>query len=173
MNILTLIAGIGVLFLALLDAFQTVILPRRAMGRFRITSIFYIVTWAPWSWLATRIKLERKRETMLSFLRPLSLVLLIVIWAGALVLGFALIFYGLGSPLRSLWANSRIPVRYLCKWDHAIHTGSRRCGATPLHYSRSGDSGSGNGAGFCCHGNRLFSSAVWSVFAAGSQYFAA
>ena len=41
---------------------------------------------------------ERKRETMLSFYGPLSLVLLIVIWAGALVLGFALIFYGLGSP---------------------------------------------------------------------------
>lgn len=97
-HILTLIAGIACLFLALLDAFQTVIVPRRATGRFRITRIFYIVTWAPWSWLAARIKTERNRETMLSFYGPLSLVLLIVIWAGALVLGFALIFYGLGSP---------------------------------------------------------------------------
>jgi hypothetical protein len=97
-HILTLIAGITCLFLALLDAFQTVIVPRRATGRFRITRIFYIITWAPWSWLATRINIERKRETILSFYGPLSLVLLIVIWAGALVLGFALIFYGLGSP---------------------------------------------------------------------------
>ncbi|HMD20995.1 MAG TPA: potassium channel family protein [Alloacidobacterium sp.] len=98
MNILTLFAGIACLFLALLDAFQTVIVPRRATGRLRITSIFYIVTWAPWSWFADRMKIERKRETMLSFYGPLSLVLLIVIWAGALVLGFALIFYALGSP---------------------------------------------------------------------------
>ena len=98
MQILTLIAGIACLFLALLDAFQTVIMPRRATGRFRITRIFYIVTWAPWSWLSSRVNNERKRETMLSFYGPLSLVLLIVIWAGALVFGFALIFYALGSP---------------------------------------------------------------------------
>lgn len=98
MQILTLIAGIACLFLALLDAFQTVIMPRRATGRFRITHIFYIVTWAPWSWLSSRVNNERKRETMLSFYGPLSLVLLIVIWAGALVFGFALIFYALGSP---------------------------------------------------------------------------
>jgi hypothetical protein len=86
------------LFFALLDAFQTVILPRRATGRFRITYLFYALTWAPWSWVADRIRVPRKRETMLSFYGPLSLVLLIVIWAGALVLGFALIFYSAGSP---------------------------------------------------------------------------
>jgi Ion channel len=95
---MTLIAGVACLFLALLDAFQTVILPRRATGRFRITRIFYTFTWAPWAWLATRVQNERKRETILSFYGPLSLVLLIAIWAGALVLGFALIFYALGSP---------------------------------------------------------------------------
>ena len=98
MQIVTLIAGTACLFLALLDAFQTVILPRRATGKFRITHIFYTVTWMPWSWFATRIKQERKRETMLSFYGPLSLVLLIAIWAAALVFGFALIFYALDSP---------------------------------------------------------------------------
>jgi hypothetical protein len=97
-QILTLIAGLACLVLALLDAFQTVILPRRATGRFRITRIFYVATWIPWSWFANKVKHERKRETMLSFYGPLSLVLLIVIWAGALVIGFALIFYALGSP---------------------------------------------------------------------------
>lgn len=98
MHTLSLIAGIACLFLALLDAFQTVILPRRATGRFRITRIFYIVTWRPWAWLAGKIEMPRKRETMLSFYGPLSLVVLIVVWACALVLGFALIFYSVGSP---------------------------------------------------------------------------
>jgi hypothetical protein len=98
MPVLSLIAGIACLALALLDAFQTVILPRRATGRFRITHLFYAVTWRPWAWLAGRIQNERKRETMLSFYGPLSLVLLIIVWAAALVLGFALIFYGIGSP---------------------------------------------------------------------------
>jgi hypothetical protein len=98
MHILSLIAGIACLFFALLDAFQTVILPRRATGRFRITRIFYSATWNPWSWLAGKIQRARKRETILSFYGPLSLVLLIGIWASALVLGFALIFYAAGSP---------------------------------------------------------------------------
>ncbi|WP_044934484.1 potassium channel family protein [Pseudacidobacterium ailaaui] len=98
MPLFSLIAGVACLMLALLDAFQTVILPRRATGRFRITHLFYAITWRPWAWLACRVSNERKRETMLSFYGPLSLVLLIIIWAAALVLGFALIFYGLSSP---------------------------------------------------------------------------
>lgn len=84
--------------IALLDAFQTVILPRRAVGRFRITRIFYIVTWWPWSRLARCIPSLRKRETALSVYGPLSLMLLIVVWAAALVLGFALIMWSLPSP---------------------------------------------------------------------------
>ena len=91
-------AGIVCIFLALLDAFQTVILPRRAVGRFRITRIFYIVTWTPWAYVAERIKHARKRETVFSYYGPLSLLLLIVVWAGALVLGFALILHSLHSP---------------------------------------------------------------------------
>ena len=37
MRIFTLLAGIVCLFVVLLDAFQTIILPRRASGRFRLT----------------------------------------------------------------------------------------------------------------------------------------
>jgi hypothetical protein len=31
----------------LLDAFQTIILPRRPVGRFRITRLFFLATWGP------------------------------------------------------------------------------------------------------------------------------
>ena len=48
MRIVTLVAGIVCLFAVLVDAFQTIILPRRATGRFRLTRLFYIVTWRPW-----------------------------------------------------------------------------------------------------------------------------
>jgi len=91
-------AGILCIFLALLDAFQTVILPRRAVGRFRITRIFYIATWTPWAYVAEQIKDARKRETAFSYYGPLSLLLLIVVWAAALVLGFALVLHALHSP---------------------------------------------------------------------------
>ena len=91
--------GVAFIFLALLDAFQTVISPRRATGRFRITRLFYIVTWWPWSQMATRIRHPRKRETALSFYGPLSLLLLIVVWAAALLIGFALLFHSQRAPL--------------------------------------------------------------------------
>ncbi|MGA7313152.1 MAG: potassium channel family protein [Silvibacterium sp.] len=93
-------AGIACIFFALLDAFQTVISPRRATGRFRITRVFYIVTWWPWSQIAERISNPRKRETALSFYGPLSLLLLIVVWATAILIGFSLLFFALHAPLR-------------------------------------------------------------------------
>jgi hypothetical protein len=93
-------AGIVCLFVALFDAFQAVILPRRATGRFRITRIYYVVTWWPWAQVAGRIRNPRKRETALSYYGPLSLILLIAIWAGGLLFGFALLYASLRSPIQ-------------------------------------------------------------------------
>jgi hypothetical protein len=93
-----LIAGILCVLVILLDAFQTIILPRRAIGRIRITRLFYVTTWKPWAFCARLLHNPRKRETLLSFYGPLSLILLLVVWASAMVMGFALIFYALGSP---------------------------------------------------------------------------
>jgi hypothetical protein len=98
-RVLALVAGVVCLFTVLLDAFQTIILPRRATGRFRLTSLFYISTWRPWVFFASRLHNTRKRETALSFYGPLSLIFLLVVWAGVMVVGFALIFYSMGSPL--------------------------------------------------------------------------
>jgi len=98
LHVILFCAGIACIFTALLDAFQTVILPRRATGRFRITRIFYILTWWPWSHVASSIRDARKRETAFSYYGPLSLLLLIVIWAAGLIFGFALILYSLRLP---------------------------------------------------------------------------
>lgn len=100
MHTFSFIAGMVCLFSALLDAFQTVILPRRASGRFRLTRLFYILTWTPWSAVASRVRNSRERETAFSFYGPLSLVFLIVAWAAALVIGFSLMYYGLGSQFK-------------------------------------------------------------------------
>src|SRR5664280_2216434 len=98
MRIFILVAGIVCLFAVLLDAFQTIILPRRASGRFRLTRIFYAATWRPWVFFARRLHDSRKRESAFCSYGPLSLIFLLVIWAGSMVVGFALIFYSLGSP---------------------------------------------------------------------------
>jgi len=98
MQILIFIAGIVCLLIVLLDAFQTIILPRRASGRFRLTQIFYRLTWPPWAFFVKRLDNPRSRESALSYYGPMSLIFLLVVWAAGMVAGFALIFYALGSP---------------------------------------------------------------------------
>ena len=98
MRAFTFIAGVVCLFAVLLDAFQTIILPRRATGRFRLTRIFYVLTWKPWVFLGKRLHNPRRRESFFSYYGPMSLIFLLAVWAASMVVGFALIFYALGSP---------------------------------------------------------------------------
>jgi hypothetical protein len=98
MQIVTMLAGIACILAVLLDAFKTIILPRRATGRFRITRIFYILTWKPWVFLTRQVHDPRQRESVFSYYGPLSLIFLLIVWAAGMVFGFALLFYSLGSP---------------------------------------------------------------------------
>ena len=98
MRLLTMFVGVLCLTIVFLDAFQTIILPRRAAGHIRLTRIFYLLTWNPWVFFARRITNSRKRETALSFYGPLSLIFLLVVWACGMVFGFSLIYFSLGSP---------------------------------------------------------------------------
>jgi Ion channel len=98
MRIITFIAGAVCLFAALFDAFQTIILPRRATGRFRLTRLFFAATWKPWVFFTTRIRDARKRESSFGYYGPMSLIFLLAMWATALTMGFALIYFALGSP---------------------------------------------------------------------------
>lgn len=99
MQYVALIAGILCLMAVLVDAFQTIILPRRATGPVRLTRLFYIATWKPWTWVAGRIRNPRRRETAFSFYGPLSLIMLLVFWAVTMLVGFGLLFYGFGSAI--------------------------------------------------------------------------
>jgi Ion channel len=98
MNAIAIIAGLICLSEILTDAFQTIILPRRASGRVRIGRMFLAATWYPWRALALRMRLGRRRESFLSYFGPLSLLLLVVVWAIGLTVGFALLYHGIGSP---------------------------------------------------------------------------
>src|ERR1035437_7387022 len=98
MRLLTLILGLLCLAEVLLDAFQTIILPRRASGRFRVSRIFVTATWIHWRASASRMRHTGRREGFLSDFGPLSLLMLVVVWASGLILGFALLYHSPGSP---------------------------------------------------------------------------
>lgn len=99
MRFLAVAGGVLLILFVLWDAFETIVLPRRVSRRFRLTRIFYVLTWGPWRALGLRRRPGNPRENFLSIFGPLSLLLLLVIWALALVFGFALLHWGLGTRL--------------------------------------------------------------------------
>lgn len=100
MSPLTTLAGLLLILVVLWDAFETMILARRVSRRLRLTRLFYMFTWRPWSWAVSRLtRPGNPRESYLSFYGPFSIVLLLAIWAAALIFGFALFQQGLGSPM--------------------------------------------------------------------------
>src|ERR1700692_4244539 len=98
LHITALIVGLVFGFAGFLDAFQTPLLPRCPSGRIRITRLFFLVTWRPWSAVAECITHRRMREEVYGMYGPLSLLLLLLIWALLLLSTFALIFFAVGSP---------------------------------------------------------------------------
>jgi ion channel len=97
----TVIAVVSVLLILaiLLDAFETVVLPRRVTRRVRLARGFYRITWIPFAAIARRIKSNRRREGYLGFFGPLSLIMLLMVWAVGLVAGFGVLHWSLGSRL--------------------------------------------------------------------------
>jgi hypothetical protein len=100
MHTFSAIAGILVIVLILLDAFESVVLPRRVARHFRPSVWFYRNTWRPWARLANRIASPARREGFLGYFGPLSLILLLALWAGGLIFGFALVQFGTGEHLQ-------------------------------------------------------------------------
>jgi hypothetical protein len=93
------IFGIVLIAVILLDAFETVVLPRRVTRSFRLTALFYRNTWRPWAALSKFISSPRRRESYLGYFAPLSLILLLALWASGLIVGFALLQYGTGEHI--------------------------------------------------------------------------
>ena len=93
---LALLLGLTLIGLVLVDAFETIVLPRTVIRRFRLTRLFYVSTWRPWSALGRRIRDESPRERFLGVFGPLSLLGLLAVWAAVLILGFALLDWRFG-----------------------------------------------------------------------------
>src|SRR5579862_2411514 len=87
------VAGFLIIAGILLEAFETIVLPRRVTRRFRLTRLYYRVLWIPWRKLAHGIKSSKSREGFLSYFGPLSLLGLFALWATMLILGFGFLYF--------------------------------------------------------------------------------
>jgi hypothetical protein len=106
LKIFAVIAGALLVFMVLWETFETIVLPRRVTRQFRLTRYFYRSTWRPWVALAGMRRNKKKRDSMLSYYGPLSLLLLFAFWAVTLVFGFGLVHYGLADKLNGALSSS-------------------------------------------------------------------
>jgi Ion channel len=93
------LAGVAMFLIVIWDAFESIILPRRVTRKFRLTRAFYRITWQSSKLLVKLVPSRKTRETLLGFYGPISLLVLIGVWAVGLVLGFGLMQFGAGSAV--------------------------------------------------------------------------
>jgi hypothetical protein len=96
-SVVAIIFGLAILWVVFLDAFETVVLPRRVTRHFKLTAWFYRRTWIPWRKLAGQMKSLSRQQSFLGYFGPLSLIMLLAFWAASLIFGFALLQYGAGE----------------------------------------------------------------------------
>jgi hypothetical protein len=94
MSATAVIAGLVLIVFTLQDAFEVVLLPRRVSRRFRFTFGFFHAGWGTWRWLARLLPPGAARERFLSVFGPLAMVTLFAAWAVGLIVGFALLQWG-------------------------------------------------------------------------------
>ena len=101
------VAGAFLIWTALRDVFQSVIVPRAVDRRFRISYYLSRIMWYVWPRIGWRIRDDDKREDFLGTYAPFALVFLFSSWVLVLVLGYGLIFWSIHDQLHpqpvNLW----------------------------------------------------------------------
>src|SRR3989442_13133107 len=96
MRLLEGVAGILLVTAIFYDLFQSVILPRPAVGRLRLTPLVIRPLWRWWRWVGTRSARIDRRENRLAIFGPMRLIIRLTFGGLSLILGSALI----SEPLR-------------------------------------------------------------------------
>ncbi len=83
----------------LVDAFEALVLPRRAMRKFRPARIYYRRAWQIWRGAGDSFLRGAMRQHFLSWFGPFSLLGLFASWAAALIFSFGLLQWAVAAPL--------------------------------------------------------------------------
>jgi hypothetical protein len=114
--------GAVVIAVVFYDLFQSVLLPRPAVGKLRFSPNILRPAWVVWRWRGNRVERIDRRENWLAAFAPLALIMLLLSWGLAIILGYGLVLDALASqidpPPESFWtslyfsATSLLPLSY-------------------------------------------------------------
>ena len=105
-SILAALLGAFLVGLIVWEGFETIILPRSVTRTLRITRGFYKLFW-PITGRLARLVPEGRRDLFLSYFGPLSLPVLLVLWAFGLVTGYALLQWAIPEGLSRVLGMTR------------------------------------------------------------------
>ena len=101
MSTLIALLGVALILVVLHDGFEVMLLPRRVNRALRITRLFYISSWRIWRGVAFRMAPGKRRDVLLSWFGPSSVILLFALWALCLIAAFGAIHWAIGSPMNT------------------------------------------------------------------------
>jgi hypothetical protein len=91
MHLIIALLGLVLGAAAIADAFETVVVARHAQRVPALTRSFYGWSWRPIASLARCVRSTHRRDRFLGFYGPLSLLLLLGLWAASLIVAFAML----------------------------------------------------------------------------------
>lgn len=99
MTIVATLLGALMIAIILWDAFETILLPRRVSGPFRLARTVQTTLWNVWALLARGSKDRAHRENLLGLFAMLAMLTLFGVWTVGLITAFALLHWAAGSSL--------------------------------------------------------------------------
>ena len=94
------VVGIIIIAVVFYDLFQTVVLPRPAVGKMQLARKVVRPMWRVWRWVSQRTSRIERSESRLAAFAPVALLTMFLIWAAALVVGYGLLLDGLAEQIR-------------------------------------------------------------------------
>lgn len=97
MNLLAIVVGALLVISVTADLVNTLVTTTTWTGRFWLTNVLYRRTWRVLRSVAGILPTDALREALLGFFAPVSALLLLVAWVTQQIVGFGLIWWGVGG----------------------------------------------------------------------------
>lgn len=93
LGIMAALIGTVLIMVTLWEGFETIILPRRVTRKLHLSRYFFLLCWRVWKAMGRVLTHRTIQETWLSLFGPLFVLMMLFVWVGGLIVGFALLHW--------------------------------------------------------------------------------